>query len=61
VRVVAPSLADAEHLHAALRELDSGPQTGRARTDHEHASSDPPLLDTCHVATSSSAKPPAAS
>ena len=49
VRVVAAPLADTEHLHAALRELDRSPQTGRPRADHEHPGSDAPLRDViCH-------------
>jgi len=48
VRVVAPPLADTEHLHAALRELDRGAQTGRARADDDHTGSDAPLLDRHH-------------
>jgi hypothetical protein len=42
MRVVAPPLADTQHLHAALRKLDRGPLAGRARADHEHAGGDTP-------------------
>ena len=44
VRVVAAALADAEHLHAALRELDRRPQPRRAGADDEDARRHPPLL-----------------
>ena len=44
VRVVAAALADAEHLYAALRELDRRLQAGGAGADDEDARRHPPLL-----------------
>jgi hypothetical protein len=43
VRVVAAALANAHHLHAALRELDRRAQPRRARADDENARRHPPL------------------
>jgi hypothetical protein len=37
VGIVAPALADAEHLDAVLGDLDRGAQAGRAGSDDEDA------------------------
>ena len=45
MRVVAAPLADAEHLHAALGELDGRAQPGRPGADDEDARRGTPLFD----------------
>ena len=44
MRVVAPALTDAQHLHTALGQLDRGAQAGRPRADDQHGGSGAPLL-----------------
>jgi hypothetical protein len=44
MRVVAATLTDAQHLHTALGQLDSGAQAGGARADHQYGGSGAPLV-----------------
>ena len=49
VRVVAPALADAQHLHTPLGQLDRGPQAGRPGADHQNCRGGAALLDVGHA------------
>ena len=44
MRVVAPALADAQHLHTALGQLDRGAQAGGPRADDQHGGGGAPLV-----------------
>jgi hypothetical protein len=44
MRVVAPALTDAQHLHTALGQLDRGAQACGPRADHQYGGSGAPLV-----------------